>query len=84
MEFNSVLAMVLIGAIAGWIAGKLMKGRGFGIFGNIIVGIVGAFLAGLIFPALGLTVGGGTFASIFHATIGAVILLFLIGLVNRS
>ncbi|MBJ6372363.1 GlsB/YeaQ/YmgE family stress response membrane protein [Sedimentitalea arenosa] len=84
MEFNSVLAMVLIGAIAGWIAGKLMKGRGFGIFGNIIVGIVGAFLAGLIFPALGFTVGGGTLASIFHATIGAVILLFLIGLVNRS
>ena len=84
MEFNSVLAMLLIGAVAGWIAGKLMKGRGFGLFGNVIVGIVGAFLAGLIFPALGFSVGGGVIASIFHATIGSVILLFVIGLVNRS
>ena len=47
MEFDSVIAMLLVGAIAGWIAGKLMKGRGFGLIGNIIVGIVGAFLAGL-------------------------------------
>ncbi len=84
MEFNSVIAMLLVGAIAGWIAGKLMKGRGFGLFGNIIVGVVGAFLAGLIFPALGFGVGGGMLASIFHATLGSVILLFLIGLVNRS
>ncbi|SFT36675.1 GlsB/YeaQ/YmgE family stress response membrane protein [Sedimentitalea nanhaiensis] len=84
MEFNSVIAMLLVGAIAGWIAGKLMKGRGFGLFGNIIVGIVGAFLAGVIFPTLGFAVGGGVIASIFHATIGSVILLFVIGLVRRA
>lgn len=83
MEFSSVIAMVLIGAIAGWIAGKLMKGRGFGLFGNIIVGVVGAFVAGLIFPALGFALGGGTIASIFHATIGSVILLFILGLIRR-
>lgn len=83
MEFSSVIAMVLIGAIAGWIAGKLMKGRGFGLLGNIIVGVVGAFVAGLIFPALGFALGGGTIASIFHATIGSVILLFILGLIRR-
>lgn len=83
MQFESLIVMLLVGAIAGWIAGKLMKGRGFGLLGNIVVGIVGAFLAGLIFPALGFSVGGGVIASIFHATIGAVILLFLIGLVKR-
>ncbi|WP_299643359.1 GlsB/YeaQ/YmgE family stress response membrane protein [uncultured Ruegeria sp.] len=84
MEFSSLLAMLLIGAIAGWLSGKIMEGRGFGIFGNIIVGIVGAFLAGLIFPALGFAVGGGLLSSIFFATVGAVILLFLIGLIRRG
>ena len=84
MEFSSILAMLVIGAVAGWLSGKLMEGRGFGLFGNIIVGIVGAFLAGLIFPALGFSVGGGFFSSVFHATIGAVILLFLIGLVRKT
>jgi len=84
MEFSSVITMLLIGAIAGWLAGKFMKGRGFGIFGNIIVGIVGAFLAGLIFPALGFSVDGGAISAILYSTVGAVILLFLIGLVKRA
>ncbi len=83
MVFSSILAMLFIGAIAGWLSGKIMEGRGFGLIGNIIVGIVGAFLAGTIFPALGFSVGGGMFSSIFFATIGAVILLFLIGLVKK-
>ncbi len=61
-----------------------MEGRGFGLIGNIIVGIVGAFLAGTIFPALGFAVGGGLISSIFFATIGAVILLFLIGLIRKT
>lgn len=83
MEFGSLLAMLFVGAIAGWLSGRIMKGRGFGVIGNIIVGIVGAFLAGTIFPALGFSVGGGMVSSIFFATIGAVILLFLIGLVKK-
>ncbi|WP_170365008.1 GlsB/YeaQ/YmgE family stress response membrane protein [Ruegeria arenilitoris] len=83
MEFGSLLAMLFVGAIAGWLSGRIMKGRGFGVIGNIIVGIVGAFLAGTIFPALGFSVGGGMMSSIFFATIGAVILLFLIGLVKK-
>ncbi|MTH98735.1 GlsB/YeaQ/YmgE family stress response membrane protein [Roseibium sp. RKSG952] len=84
MEFSSLLAMLFIGAIAGWLSGKIMEGRGFGLVGNIIVGIVGAFLAGLIFPALGFAVGGGLFSSIFFATVGAVILLFVIGLIKKA
>jgi len=84
MEFSSVIAMLLIGAIAGWLSGKIMKGRGFGLIGNIIVGVVGAFLAGLIFPALGFSVAGGTISTIMYSTIGAVILLFLIGLAKRA
>ncbi|WP_425043154.1 GlsB/YeaQ/YmgE family stress response membrane protein [Primorskyibacter sp. S87] len=84
MEFNSVFAMVIVGALAGWLSGKLMQGSGFGLIGNIVVGIVGAFAAGLIFPALGFSVGGGFFASVFHATIGAVILLVLINLIRKS
>ncbi|NOD65237.1 MULTISPECIES: GlsB/YeaQ/YmgE family stress response membrane protein [unclassified Ruegeria] len=84
MVFGSVLAMLFIGAIAGWLSGKIMEGRGFGLVGNIIVGIVGAFLAGMIFPALGFSVGGGFFSSIFFATVGAVILLFVIGLIRKA
>ncbi len=78
------LLIATVGAVAGWLAGKLMKGRGFGVLGNIIVGIVGAFLAGVIFPALGFSVGGGFFWSVIHSTIGAVILLFLISLIKRA
>ncbi len=84
MEFSGVLAMLFIGAIAGWLSGKIMEGRGFGLIGNIIVGVVGAFLAGTIFPALGFGVGGGLLTSIFFATAGAVILLFLIGLIRKA
>ncbi len=84
MEFSSLFVMLIVGALAGWLSGKLMEGRGFGLIGNIVVGIVGAFLAGLIFPALGFSVGGGFFSSVLHATIGSVILLFLIGLVRRA
>lgn len=84
MEFGSIFAMLVIGAIAGWLSGKIMEGRGFGLLGNMVVGVVGAFVAGIIFPALGFSVGGGIFASILHATIGAIILLFLIGLIKRA
>ncbi|TMV06777.1 GlsB/YeaQ/YmgE family stress response membrane protein [Ruegeria sediminis] len=83
MQFGSLLSMLIIGAIAGWLSGKIMVGRGFGLIGNIIVGIVGAFLAGLMFPVLGFSAGGGVFATILHATIGAVILLFLISLIRK-
>ena len=83
MGIESIVIFLLVGAIAGWLAGQLMKGAGFGLIGNIVVGIVGAFVAGLVFPAVGFPMGGGIVGSIISATIGAVILLFLIKLVKR-
>lgn len=83
MGVGSVIAMLIVGAIAGWLAGKLVKGQGFGLAGNIVVGVIGALLAGFIFPRLGLGPAGGTLAAIIHATIGAVILLVLIRVVKK-
>jgi len=84
MGTESIIIFLLIGAVAGWLAGLIVKGYGFGLLGNIVVGIVGAFIAGLIFPRLGLAFGGGVGAAIVHATIGAVILLVLIRLVRSA
>ena len=84
MGIQSILVIVIIGAIAGWLAGQIVKGFGFGLLGNIVVGILGAFVAGLIFPVIGLGFGGGIVGAIIHATLGAVILLFMIKLVKRA
>ena len=79
-----IIVILLIGAIAGWLAGQIMTGYGFGLVGNIVVGIVGAFIAGFLLPRVGLSLGGaGLIWSIIRATIGAVILLALIRLVKR-
>jgi uncharacterized membrane protein YeaQ/YmgE (transglycosylase-associated protein family) len=83
MGIDSVVVLVIVGALAGWLAGRIVTGYGFGLLGNIVVGIVGAIIAGLILPALGFGVGGGVLAATLHATIGAVILLFLIRIVKR-
>ena len=84
MGIESLIVFILIGAVAGWLAGQLVKGYGFGVLGNIVVGIVGAFIAGWLFPALGISLGSGIIAAIIHATIGAVILLVLIRLVKQA
>ena len=85
MGIESILILLLVGAIAGWLAGVLVKGYGFGLVGNIIVGIIGAFLAGLILPRVGFTVGNNAIlASIIYATIGAVILLLIIRVLKRA
>jgi uncharacterized membrane protein YeaQ/YmgE (transglycosylase-associated protein family) len=80
---ESVLAWIIIGAIAGWLAGVVVKGYGFGVIGNIVIGILGAGLAGILAPALGLYTQS-TAGNIVAATVGAIILLFLIGLVRRT
>jgi uncharacterized membrane protein YeaQ/YmgE (transglycosylase-associated protein family) len=82
MGVESILAALLIGAIAGWLAGKIVKGYGFGLLGNIAVGIVGAFIASLLLPGLG--IGSGLIGTILQATLGAVILLVLIRLVRQG
>ena len=75
---------LIVGLIAGWLAGTLVKGGGFGLVGDLIVGVVGAFLGGFLFSTLGVSTGGGLIGSIIVATIGAVVLLFLIRLIKRA
>ena len=84
MGNESIIIFLIVGAVAGWLAGQIVKGHGFGLLGNIVVGIVGAFLAGWLLPTLGLNLGlTGIVSSIIYAAIGAIILLFLIGLFKR-
>lgn len=82
MHIESILTVLIIGALAGWIAGKLMKGRGFGVIGNIVVGIVGAVIGSFLFGLLGVKVGG-FIGALVTATIGALVLLFLVNLIKK-
>ena len=75
-----LLWFVIIGAIAGWLAGQFMRGYGFGLLGDIVVGVIGAFLGGYLFRLTGVTVGGGLIGSLIIAFIGAVVLLFVVRL----
>lgn len=84
MGVESLLVFIIIGAVAGWLAGLIVSGFGFGLIGNIIVGIVGAFIAGWLLPRIGFSIGGGVIASIIHATIGAIILLVLVRVLKRA
>ncbi|MGS0740672.1 GlsB/YeaQ/YmgE family stress response membrane protein [Glaciimonas sp. GG7] len=81
---HGILAWLVIGAIAGWLAGVLVKGGGFGIVVDIIVGIVGAFIGGWLAGLLGIGVGNGILVSIVTATLGAVVLLFILRLIKRG
>lgn len=80
---ESFIMWIIIGAIAGWLAGLLVKGYGFGLIGNIVVGILGAGIAGLLAPRLGLYTES-TGGNIIAAVLGALILLLLVGLVRRT
>jgi uncharacterized membrane protein YeaQ/YmgE (transglycosylase-associated protein family) len=84
MALEAILIILLIGAIAGWLAGLIVRGMGFGLIGNIVVGIVGAFIADWLLPKIGIVIGGGMVASIINATIGAVVLLVIVGLFKRA
>jgi uncharacterized membrane protein YeaQ/YmgE (transglycosylase-associated protein family) len=75
---------ILIGLIAGWLAGQVMKGGGYGVIGDIIVGILGALLGGWLFGVLGIGAGGGLIGSLIVAFIGACILIFLVRLIKRA
>ncbi len=83
MNTDSIILILLIGALAGWIAGKIMKGKGFGAIGNIVVGIFGAVLGGFVFQFLGISFGG-LIGSLVTATAGAIALLFIVGLIKKS
>lgn len=86
MTVAALLVTLLVGAIASWLAGLIVKGHGQGLLTNIVVGIVGAFIAGFLFPALGLgmSISSPILGSIIFATIGAVILLVILRLIQRA
>jgi uncharacterized membrane protein YeaQ/YmgE (transglycosylase-associated protein family) len=81
---ESVIAWLVVGAIAGWLAGLIVKGGGFGLIGNIVIGIVGAVVAGWLLPQLGIELGTGIVRAIINAAIGAIIVLVIIALIRRA
>jgi len=84
MSVESILIWILVGAVAGWLAGLVVRGGGFGLVGNIIVGIIGAFLGGWLFGVAGIAIGAGIINTIFTAFIGAVVLLLLARVLKRA
>lgn len=82
MAIEALIIWLVIGAIAGWLAGQIMKGGGFGLVGDIVVGIVGAVVGGWLLPRLGIFVLGGILGDILNAVIGACIVLFVIRLIK--
>ena len=81
MEF---VWFIIVGLVAGWLAGVIMKGGGFGVIGDIVVGIVGALIGGWLFSTMGVSTGGGLLGAIIVALIGAIILIFLLRLIKRA
>ncbi len=85
MEMNELIFTLIIGAVAGWLAGVIRHGYGFGLLGNIVIGIIGAFVGSwLLRTVLHVSLGGGLLGVILTAVIGALVVLFLIGLFKRN
>jgi uncharacterized membrane protein YeaQ/YmgE (transglycosylase-associated protein family) len=84
MGLFDLIVWLIIGAIAGWLAGLIVKGYGFGFFGNIAVGIVGAIIAGSLLPLVDFVLAHGIIGGIINAVIGAVLLLLVIGFFKRA
>jgi uncharacterized membrane protein YeaQ/YmgE (transglycosylase-associated protein family) len=77
-EPSSLIVLLLVGLVAGWLAGKIVQGTGFGIVGDMVVGVVGAFFGTWLLARFGIFIGGGMIAAIINATIGAIVLLLII------
>jgi uncharacterized membrane protein YeaQ/YmgE (transglycosylase-associated protein family) len=78
MSSEGLIIILVVGVIAGWLAGQIVRGTGFGMLGDLIIGIIGAFIGGWLLPQLGVHLGAGMVAAIANATIGAIILLFVL------
>ena len=83
MDVQALIIWLVVGAIAGWLAGMVVKGGGYGLIGDIVVGILGGLIAGWLLPQVGIVIGSGFIAAIIDAFIGAVILLIALRLVKR-
>jgi len=81
---ESLIVILFVGLVAGWLAGKIVRGTGFGIIGDIVVGIAGAFVASFLFPKLGIHIGAGLISEIIYSAIGAVVLLLIVRLVRTG
>jgi uncharacterized membrane protein YeaQ/YmgE (transglycosylase-associated protein family) len=81
---EGIFVLLFVGLIAGWLAGKIVRGTGFGLLGDILVGIAGALVASLLFPELGIRLGTGLISEIIYSAIGAVLLLLIVRLVRRG
>jgi uncharacterized membrane protein YeaQ/YmgE (transglycosylase-associated protein family) len=79
---QSLIIILFVGLVAGWLAGKVVRGTGFGILGDIVIGIAGAFVASFLFPRLGIHIGVGLVSEVIYSAIGAVILLVVVRLVR--
>jgi uncharacterized membrane protein YeaQ/YmgE (transglycosylase-associated protein family) len=84
LSVHGLLVILIIGIVAGWLAGKVVRGGGFGLIGDLIVGIAGAFIASWLFPKFGVHIGTGIGEEIVYAMLGAIILLLLLRLVRRA
>jgi len=84
MDSHGIIAWLIIGAIAGWLAGTFVRGGGFGLIGDIVVGIIGAFIGGWLAGVLHIHIGAGWISSIITAAIGAALLLFILRAVRRT
>ena len=85
MEIQALIIWLIIGALAGWLAGMVVKGMGFGLVGNIIVGIVGAVVAGWLLPRIGISSAPpASYGDIINAAIGAIIVLVIVGFIKRA
>jgi uncharacterized membrane protein YeaQ/YmgE (transglycosylase-associated protein family) len=81
---ESIIVILFVGLVAGWLAGQIIRGTGFGIIGDILVGIAGALVASLLFPKLGIHIGTGLVSEIIYSAIGAIILLLIVRLVRTG
>jgi uncharacterized membrane protein YeaQ/YmgE (transglycosylase-associated protein family) len=79
---ESLLVILIVGIVAGWLAGQIVRGAGFGLIGDLLVGVIGAFLASLLFPRLGFHLGTGIVSEIIYSAIGAIVLLLILRLVS--
>jgi uncharacterized membrane protein YeaQ/YmgE (transglycosylase-associated protein family) len=84
MGAHSIIAWIIIGVVAGWLAGLLVKGGGFGLIGDIVVGVIGAFVGGWLAGVFHIHIGSGMISSIITATVGAVVLIFILRMVRRA
>lgn len=83
MNGESLLIFLLIGALAGWLGGIVVKGYGIGLIGDIVVGVIGSFIGGWLFNNFHIVHGNGFFGQLVGATAGAILLLFALRLVRR-